>query len=203
MREDNERKCALSRRRPPGLEAALPPPPVSARGRRAAAAAAAAAAAEESSEESPDESAEAGRCFRMRGLFPAAAAKAAKDAKDAKDAKEEYTDFFCSELIAAALREMGAVSYDVADAHFWPGAFATGGSIEKYMADGFSYGDEIVIDCRIVEVSKARESPAQRAAASSKSGAAAALESSDCDSDAEEDPAVTRHALGMGAFKIS
>jgi len=132
-----------------------------------------------------------------------AAPASARAEADAKDAKEEYTDFFCSELIAAALREMGAVSYDVADAHFWPGAFATGGSIEKYMVDGFSYGDEIVIDCRIVEVSKARESPAQRAAASSKSGAAAALESSDCDSDAEEDPAVTRHALGMGAFKIS
>ena len=69
--------------------------------------------------------------------------------------------------------------------------------------DEYDEFDEIVIDCRIVEVSKARESPAQRAAASSKSGAAAALESSDCDSDAEEDPAVTRHALGMGAFKIS
>jgi hypothetical protein len=49
--------------------------------------------------------------------------------------KGDDDNFFCSELIAAALKSMGVVHYDYSSCHFWPGAFAENGEIEKYLLD--------------------------------------------------------------------
>ncbi|EQC25177.1 hypothetical protein SDRG_16950 [Saprolegnia diclina VS20] len=78
--------------------------------------------------------------------------------------KQEETNatlsgFFCSELIAAALKHVGLLDTDLAAANFWPGCFASGGQVDKALArTGASYGPEVVIDCRVLEIAMTHRS---------------------------------------------
>ena len=63
--------------------------------------------------------------------------------------------FFCSELVAAALRAMGALSTAHVSSYFWPGDFAEGGTVERCLDDNCALGREIEVDCRVVEVGSA------------------------------------------------
>ena len=39
--------------------------------------------------------------------------------------------------------------------YFWPGSFAKGGEIDHALTPGLSYGEVILLDCKIIEVGKA------------------------------------------------
>ncbi|OQR89379.1 ribonuclease H2 subunit A [Achlya hypogyna] len=72
--------------------------------------------------------------------------------------KQEETNaalsgFFCSELIAAALKHIGLLDTDLAASNFWPGCFASGGQVDKALAArGAGLDPEVVIDCRVLEI---------------------------------------------------
>ena len=42
--------------------------------------------------------------------------------------------------------------------YFWPGEFCKGGSLDKSLIDGCSYGEEMIIDCKVLEIGSARVS---------------------------------------------
>jgi len=69
--------------------------------------------------------------------------------------KESY---FCSELIAAALKAMGLMFERRNELFFWPGEFGEGGALEKSLIEDAGYGAEILIDCRQMEIGNARVS---------------------------------------------
>ena len=64
--------------------------------------------------------------------------------------------FFCSELVAAAQITTGIIRENYNVSFFWPGSFAEGGAVDEAMVDGLRYGTEILIDCRDIEVGRAR-----------------------------------------------
>ena len=63
--------------------------------------------------------------------------------------------FFCSELVAAALKRMGLLDRKMANSYFWPGSYNKGGDIDKNLRDGVKLGDLIVVDCSSAEVGRA------------------------------------------------
>ena len=74
---------------------------------------------------------------------------------DFNNKKESY---FCSELIAMALKAMGLMFQRRNELFFWPGEFGRGGALEKSLIEGCGYGEEIIIDCRLMEIGSARVS---------------------------------------------
>ena len=42
------------------------------------------------------------------------------------------------------------------ETYFWPGEFASSGAIEKSLVDDCGYGEEMIIDCRVLEIADAR-----------------------------------------------
>lgn len=58
---------------------------------------------------------------------------------------------FCSELVALVLQRVGVIRDDVQAEYFWPGSFAAG-RLDAFLADGFTYGSEIDVDTRLLEV---------------------------------------------------
>ena len=121
------------------------------------------------------------------------AASAVSDVDVATKARDEYEDFFCSELIAAGLKRMGCLQTEREDAYFWPSSFAQGGDLEKYMGPGFSYGEEIVIDCNMVEVEKAQVMGGSPSRPRAAPGSARTSGRSDSQ----------RVSMGMGTFRLS
>ena len=91
---------------------------------------------------------------------------------------------------------MGCLQTEREDAYFWPSSFAQGGDLEKYMGPGFSYGEEIVIDCNMVEVEKAQVMGAPSPSRSAR--ATARGERAD-----PAGPRAQRVSMGMGTFKLS
>jgi len=72
------------------------------------------------------------------------------------ETNSKLADFFCSELIAAALKEMGLISSDLAASSFWPGCFGAGGAVERELAlHHASLEREVLIDCRVLEIALA------------------------------------------------
>ncbi|CAK4657932.1 unnamed protein product [Aphanomyces euteiches] len=72
------------------------------------------------------------------------------------DDKEKTSNYFCSELVAAALQHLGWIDSTVPPSYFWPGSFVDGGELEtKHLLPSVSFGPELSIDCKIMEVGKA------------------------------------------------
>ncbi|OQS05583.1 ribonuclease H2 subunit A [Thraustotheca clavata] len=70
--------------------------------------------------------------------------------------KEEKTsNYFCSELVAAALMHLGWLNKDVPPSYYWPGNFEDGGELEAHLARGITICREIALDCKFLEVGKA------------------------------------------------
>mmetsp|Transcript_7811 Transcript_7811/g.11636 ORF Transcript_7811/g.11636 Transcript_7811/m.11636 type:complete len:818 (+) Transcript_7811:180-2633(+) len=66
--------------------------------------------------------------------------------------------FFCSELVAAALKELGLIPKNLNAGYFWPGSFARHDEIDTVLEEHTAYyGDELIIDCRVMEISRAIE----------------------------------------------
>jgi len=65
-------------------------------------------------------------------------------------------NYFCSELIAACLKSMGIMYSRRNETYFWPGEFGRGAAIDRSMIAGACYGEELVIDCKILEIGNAR-----------------------------------------------
>ena len=63
--------------------------------------------------------------------------------------------FFCSELVAAALKRMGLLNRRMANSYYWPGSYVKGADIDKNLSDGVKLGDLIVVDCDSAEVGRA------------------------------------------------
>lgn len=74
------------------------------------------------------------------------------DSTHGKGTDGTHSTYFCSELVAAALKAMGVLSMDVRNDFFWPGSFATG-YLETYITEGNFYGEEMNINCRVNSVS--------------------------------------------------
>jgi hypothetical protein len=68
----------------------------------------------------------------------------------------EKSGFFCSELVVAAWKAAGVVQPDALSSYFWPVMFASGGSIEEYLCEGVSLGEEHLVDFSNVAVSRAK-----------------------------------------------
>ncbi|GLE00404.1 hypothetical protein PINS_up009161 [Pythium insidiosum] len=66
--------------------------------------------------------------------------------------RNEKRKYFCSSLVASALKHIGWLDTTHSSSYFWPGSFEEGGEVEQYLAEGVSIGPETLIDCRIVEV---------------------------------------------------
>jgi len=60
--------------------------------------------------------------------------------------------YFCSSLVASALKQVGWLETTRKSSSFWPGSFEDGGEIEGLLAAGVILGPETRVDCRIVEV---------------------------------------------------
>ncbi|KAJ8598508.1 hypothetical protein CTAYLR_001377 [Chrysophaeum taylorii] len=78
----------------------------------------------------------------------ACSAYCAKPAHDGERAKPAY---FCSQLTAKALQIGGILRGDVPADYFWPGTFASG-RLEPLLEAGVSYGPEVLVDTRVLEV---------------------------------------------------
>ena len=72
------------------------------------------------------------------------------------DFSNKSKSYFCSELIAACLKEMGIMLERRNALYFWPGEFGEGGAVDKSMVEGRSYGPEIIVDCKVPEIGAAR-----------------------------------------------
>ncbi|OQS05401.1 ribonuclease H2 subunit A [Thraustotheca clavata] len=76
-----------------------------------------------------------------------------------EESNAKLSGFFCSELIAAALKYVGLMHTDLASSCFWPGCFSTGGQVDKELNyRGAYYEPETIIDCRVLEVSMTNRS---------------------------------------------
>ncbi len=78
---------------------------------------------------------------------PPSESSASKDNHDA--------GFFCSNLVAAALQEAGVLANNINHLFFWPGAFTEGGEVDGAMAEGFAFGNTIMVDVSAMELGKA------------------------------------------------
>jgi hypothetical protein len=56
---------------------------------------------------------------------------------------EEYTDFFCSQLIAAVYKKLGFLPFDKSSCQFWPSSFAVRTKLE--LLNGARLGEEFVV----------------------------------------------------------
>lgn len=77
---------------------------------------------------------------------------------DKKNDDTKNKAFFCSELVAAILKEMDIIPASLNSEYFWPGCFSKDDEIDTIMKEhnlSSYYDDELVIDCRIVEIAKA------------------------------------------------
>jgi hypothetical protein len=75
-----------------------------------------------------------------------------------KDDESKNKAFFCSELVAAVLKVMEVIPDSLNSEYFWPGCFSKDDEIDTIMKENqlsSFYDDELVIDCRIVEIAKA------------------------------------------------
>ena len=75
----------------------------------------------------------------------------------------EQRHFFCSALVAAALKAYGVIPPSANENFFWPGSFQSGKKgrlfFETAIEDGFVYGAEMEIDCRELELGRLRPVP--------------------------------------------
>jgi len=60
-----------------------------------------------------------------------------------KENEEDFSSFFCSELVAEALEKMGIMNGDLAANEFIPKDFFKDGRFEHYLIPGMEYGEEI------------------------------------------------------------
>ena len=77
---------------------------------------------------------------------------------DAMEDSSEKAGYFCSELVAAAYRDVGLLPDDKLSANmFWPSSFMPSGLFERSLAPGVTLGESMEINCREVEVGFARQ----------------------------------------------
>jgi hypothetical protein len=79
-----------------------------------------------------------------------------------KNDEPKNKSFFCSELVASVLKQMDVIPDSLNAEYFWPGCFAKNDEIDIIMKENdlsSYYDEEMVIDCRIVEISKAIVDP--------------------------------------------
>ncbi|PFH31626.1 hypothetical protein BESB_026000 [Besnoitia besnoiti] len=62
--------------------------------------------------------------------------------------------FFCSELVAAALKEIGALPEDALCARYWPQSFAAGSNLK--LCDGYELDEELMVDFCLRSAGKRR-----------------------------------------------
>ena len=65
--------------------------------------------------------------------------------------RSDRDSFFCSEVVAAAMKAMGLMMADVSEHRIYPGDFASGARVDALLCEGVSYGEELVIDFRTVQ----------------------------------------------------
>jgi len=85
-----------------------------------------------------------------------------EEEEEEEEEEDEGAGFFCSELVAAGLQEMGIIDASCNSSYFWPGSFGKGGEIDESLCEGLSYGDVILLDCKTMEVGESRISSKER-----------------------------------------
>nr|CCA21462.1 ribonuclease H2 subunit A putative [Albugo laibachii Nc14] len=82
-------------------------------------------------------------------------AKSVVASQKTKQSPHKRRKYFCSSLVASALKELGWLQTKRSCSYFWPGSFEEHGEIERSLHPGTTLGKEIDIDCRPVEVATA------------------------------------------------
>ena len=70
--------------------------------------------------------------------------------------------FFCSELVAALLKEYEIIPKTLNSEYFWPGSFSKDDEVDSIIREtncAAYFENEMVIDCRVVEIAKATINP--------------------------------------------
>ncbi|CBZ49666.1 putative PH domain-containing protein [Neospora caninum Liverpool] len=65
--------------------------------------------------------------------------------------------YFCSELVAAALKEIGALPEDTKCARYWPHTFAAGSALK--LSEGFELDEELLVDFCLRSKARKRHGP--------------------------------------------
>ena len=63
-----------------------------------------------------------------------------------KKSTQDPQKFFCSELVAEALKSVGVLRSDRVSASWWPKDFQDGGSIERALHDAWELGETRELD---------------------------------------------------------
>ncbi len=87
----------------------------------------------------------------MGKKYSLTAGKLLTEEANAKEKKGEYENFFCSELVAAAFKEVGFLSKDVAASNYWPVSFSQGKNLK--LTNGAKLGLEMELSFDIVQQS--------------------------------------------------
>ena len=73
--------------------------------------------------------------------------------------EDDSKTFFCSSLVAAALRAAAVIPSHCNDRSFWPGSFAADSHIDDVVCAGFSYAPPILIETKELELLQLRHGP--------------------------------------------
>ena len=111
---------------------------------------------------------------RTSGLRESVNTKAAKNGstsrgrstaeEDVKSSSDSSANYFCSELVADAMRAMGVLFTHYTASHYWPSSFAELGLIDEHLKESMdenkdcpaaSLGSVVLVDCKVNEVGRA------------------------------------------------
>lgn len=73
------------------------------------------------------------------------------------EATQDPQDFFCSELVAEALKSVGVLLSDRVSASWWPRDLQEGGQFEKALHPNWSLGETRVLDIEATSFVKTRK----------------------------------------------
>eukprot|EP00316_Scyphosphaera_apsteinii_P021289 CAMPEP_0119324982 /NCGR_PEP_ID=MMETSP1333-20130426/64644_1 /TAXON_ID=418940 /ORGANISM="Scyphosphaera apsteinii, Strain RCC1455" /LENGTH=361 /DNA_ID=CAMNT_0007332827 /DNA_START=149 /DNA_END=1235 /DNA_ORIENTATION=- len=111
-----------------------------------------------------------GWCNKVLGkpylLTPAKIASAARTSTGDKDAMPR--GFFCSELAAHGLQELGLLSAERAPAGYWPAHFAENSRVKLPLIGGATIGEELLVEFRTPGLDMMRQLPASEASSPPK-----------------------------------
>lgn len=71
--------------------------------------------------------------------------------------QKEGDHFFCSQLVAAGLKAMGALPPDLNASRFWPGSFTEGGDVDEegMLSSGWRFEEVTLVDKKTLELGSA------------------------------------------------
>jgi len=78
------------------------------------------------------------------------------DANKIIDIDEISSTYFCSQLVADCLKQLDIIDDSLNSKSFWPGNFCQDDLIDKITINGYSYGEETIINFTTLEIGSAK-----------------------------------------------